>query len=410
MNSPAIRFAGFTEDWEQRKLYEISDKVTEKNVNRAYTETLTNSAEFGIISQRDFFDKNIANNDNIDGYYIVRHNDFVYNPRISTFAPVGPIKRNKLGRSGIMSPLYYVFRTHDIDQTYLEHFFATAGWHKFMAFNGDSGARSDRFSIKNSVFREMPLPYPSIAEQKKIGKQCDTLDRLIALHQCEHDKTVNIKKALLEKMFPKDSEDKPEIRFAGFTGAWEQRKLGKLVVISSASRVHKHEWKTSGVPFFRSSDVVSAFKGVDNEKAFISQNLFEELAKRSGKVQEGDVLITGGGSIGIPYKVPSNAPLYFKDADLLWLKQSGKIDGDFIYTFFTAPIFKAYVQSISHIGTIAHYTIEQVKETPILLPSIVEQAKIGAFFTNLDRLITLHQRELTKLQNIKKALLEKMFV
>jgi type I restriction enzyme S subunit len=126
-NTPQIRFKGFTEAWEQRKLLQISDKVTEKNSSREYSETFTNSAEFGIISQREFFDKDISNEENIDGYYIVKNDDFVYNPRISTFAPVGPIKRNKLGRDGVMSPLYYVFRTHDIDPTYLEHFFHNDG-------------------------------------------------------------------------------------------------------------------------------------------------------------------------------------------------------------------------------------------------------------------------------------------
>jgi type I restriction enzyme S subunit len=99
-NTPQIRFKGFTEAWEQRKLLQISDKVTEKNSSREYSETFTNSAEFGIISQREFFDKDISNEENIDGYYIVKNDDFVYNPRISTFAPVGPIKRNKLGRDG----------------------------------------------------------------------------------------------------------------------------------------------------------------------------------------------------------------------------------------------------------------------------------------------------------------------
>ena len=186
--------------------------------------------------------------------------------------------------------------------------------------------------------------------------------------------------------------NKPVIRFAGFTDDWEQRKLGELTEISSAARVHKDEWTESGVPFYRSSDVVSAFKDTENEKAFISYSLYEELAKKSVKVQEGDVLITGGGSIGIPYKVPNNAPLYFKDADLLWLRKSEKLDGDFLFTYFTAPVFRAYVQSISHIGTIAHYTIEQVKDTPILLPSMVEQHEIGSFFTAISNLITLHQR------------------
>ena len=184
-NIPEIRFSGFTDPWEQRKLLQISDKVTEKNSSREYSETFTNSAEFGIISQREFFDKDISNEENIDGYYIVKNDDFVYNPRISTFAPVGPIKRNKLGRDGVMSPLYYAFRTHDIDPTYLEHFFTTTGWHKFMKLNGDSGARSDRFSIKDSVFREMPLPYPSIDEQEKIGEFFDVITNLITLHQRE---------------------------------------------------------------------------------------------------------------------------------------------------------------------------------------------------------------------------------
>lgn len=119
----------------------------------------------------------------LGGYYIVRSEDFVYNPRISTSAPVGPINRNKLGRIGVMSPLYTVFRPHDIDTKYLEYFFKSKYWHSFMNFNGDSGARSDRFSIKDSVFFEMPIPIPHIDEQKKIGEYLTYLDHLITLHQ-----------------------------------------------------------------------------------------------------------------------------------------------------------------------------------------------------------------------------------
>ena len=172
-----------TSSWEQRKLSEIADKVTEKNSGLQYVETFTNSAEFGIISQRDFFDHDIAKLSSLDGYYIVKNEDFVYNPRISTSAPVGPINRNKLGRTGVMSPLYTVFRPHDVDTTYLEHFFKCAYWHSFMNFNGDSGARSDRFSIKNDVFFQMPIPLPHIDEQRKIGELLTCLDHLITLHQ-----------------------------------------------------------------------------------------------------------------------------------------------------------------------------------------------------------------------------------
>ena len=179
----SMMFTTSTFSWEQRKLSEIADKVTEKNAGLQYVETFTNSAEFGIISQRDFFDHDIAKLGSLDGYYIVKNEDFVYNPRISTSAPVGPINRNKLGRTGVMSPLYTVFRPHDVDTTYLEHFFKCAYWHSFMNFNGDSGARSDRFSIKDDVFFQMPIPLPYIDEQRKIGELLTRLDHLITLHQ-----------------------------------------------------------------------------------------------------------------------------------------------------------------------------------------------------------------------------------
>ena len=198
---PEIRFKGFTDPWEQRKLSDIVEKVTEKNAGWQYIETFTNSAEFGIISQRDFFDHDISKIGSLDGYYVVHNEDFVYNPRISVTAPVGPINRNKLGRTGVMSPLYTVFRPHDIDTTYLEHFFKSEYWHSFMNFNGDSGARSDRFSIKDSVFFEMPIPTPDIEEQKKIGEFLTLLDTLITLHQRKLEKLQNIKKSCLEKMF-----------------------------------------------------------------------------------------------------------------------------------------------------------------------------------------------------------------
>ena len=198
---PKFRFSGFTGDWEQRKLGKVADKVTEKNSGLQYIETLTNSAEFGIISQRDFFDHDISKTSSLGGYYIVRSEDFVYNPRISVTAPVGPINRNKLGRAGAMSPLYTVFRPHDVDTIYLEHFFKSSCWHSFMNFNGDSGARSDRFSIKDNVFFEMPIPTPDIEEQGKIGKYLTHLDHLITLHQRKLEKLKIIKKSFLEKMF-----------------------------------------------------------------------------------------------------------------------------------------------------------------------------------------------------------------
>lgn len=199
---PKIRFKGFDGEWERKKLGEIAFKVKEKNIAYQYAETFTNSAEFGIISQQDFFDKSISNSENIGGYYVVQPDDFVYNPRISSFAPVGPIKRNKLGRTGVMSPLYYVFRLNDeIKPSYLEQYFEGNQWHHFMYLNGDTGARSDRFSIKNDVFAEMPISFPANKnEQTAIGNFFRQLDETIALQSAEVEKLNQLKKGLLAAM------------------------------------------------------------------------------------------------------------------------------------------------------------------------------------------------------------------
>ena len=198
---PEIRFAGFTDAWEQRKLNEIADKVSEKNKNNEFSEPFTNSAEQGIISQKDYFDREIVNDENLNGYYIVRNDDFIYNPRISVTAPVGPINRNRLGRNGVISPLYTVFRTHDIDNLYLEFYFKTTKWHRFMKLNGDSGARFDRFTISSTQFMEMPIPYPTLEEQRKIGAYFESLATLITLHQHKCEQLQNMKKFMLQNMF-----------------------------------------------------------------------------------------------------------------------------------------------------------------------------------------------------------------
>lgn len=198
---PESRFAGFSGAWQWRKLRDIADKVTEKNVDSAVRETFTNSAEFGVISQRKYFDHEITNTDNIGGYFIVRPQNFVYNPRISTSAPVGPINRNRLGRVGVVSPLYTVFRSHDIDTVFLEWYFKSSYWHQFMYYYGNTGARHDRFSINDEVFFEMPIPWPDIEEQRKIGRFLENIDLLIALYRQRLEKLKNIKAACLEGMF-----------------------------------------------------------------------------------------------------------------------------------------------------------------------------------------------------------------
>lgn len=199
---PRVRFKGFEGEWGQVRLKDISTKVVEKNKSNSISITLTNSAEYGIIDQRDFFDHDVSNIDNISGYFVVQPQDFVYNPRISALAPVGPINMNKLGYSGVMSPLYYVFRVFGINRDFLDVFFKTNIWHKYMKDNGNTGARFDRLSISDELFREMPIYCPKdINEQKKIANYFRSIDRQIDLQAQRLKKLKQIKAACLDKMF-----------------------------------------------------------------------------------------------------------------------------------------------------------------------------------------------------------------
>lgn len=201
----------------------------------------------------------------------------------------------------------------------------------------------------------------------------------------------------------------PKLRFKEFINDWKITSLGSEIGISSASRVLKEQWRASGVPFFRTSDVISIFKSEENQKVFISYDLFETLSNKSGRIKKGDLLITGGGSIGIPYLKKDNSPLYFKDADLLWLKSSEKINGEFLYNFFQSQSFKVYLKSISHTGTISHFTIEQAKTTPINLPSKEEQTKIANFLTTVDKKISQLNEQHQLMIQYKKGVMQKIF-
>lgn len=198
---PKIRFKGVEGEWKTCPLYHFAKKRIEKNTKMLYNITLTNSAEFGIIDQRNFFDHEISNSENINGYYVVRDHDFVYNPRISSSAPVGPINQNKLGYTGVMSPLYLVFEINGINRDFLEIFFHTTLWHKYMFDNGNTGARFDRLAISDEDFMKMPIPDIDIEEQQAIASYFTSLDRQISLQSQRLEKLKQIKSACLDKMF-----------------------------------------------------------------------------------------------------------------------------------------------------------------------------------------------------------------
>ncbi|WP_332632556.1 restriction endonuclease subunit S [Halalkalibacter flavus] len=395
-NIPEVRFGGFSGEWEERKLGEISEKVTEKNKNNIYSETFTNSAEFGIITQREFFDKDISNEKNLDGYYVVRPDDFVYNPRISNFAPVGPIKRNKLGRTGVMSPLYYVFRTHNVDKSYLDKYFSGNSWHRFMKLIGDSGARSDRFAIKDSLFREMPIPTPSIEEQIQIGNFFKQLDDTIALHQQELTTLKQTKQGFLQKMFPKEGESVPELRFPGFSREWEQRKLGEVATFINGRAYKQHELLNSG-----KYKVLRVGNFYTNDSWYYTDL---ELGEKY-YAEKGDLLYTWSATFG-PHIWYGDKVIYHYH---IWkIDLSDNLDKQF--TIQLLEYDKAKILSDKNGSTMVHITKKGMEDKKVLLPSIEEQIQIGNFFKQLDGTIALYQRELEALQETRKAFLQKMFV
>ena len=200
---PEYRFFEFVDngEWEIVKLREIAIRVKNKNKFNEQLPVLTNSATEGILNQQDYFDREIVTRDNLSNYFIVKIDDFVYNPRISSLAPVGPISRNKIER-GIMSPLYTIFRFCKGCIDYFDYYFRTNCWHQYLRSIANSGARFDRMNITNEEFMNMPIPFPSVAEQQRIAECLSSIDRVIRLYSEKASQLEQHKKGLMQQLFP----------------------------------------------------------------------------------------------------------------------------------------------------------------------------------------------------------------
>ena len=409
-SSPRIRFGGFSDAWEQRKLIEYLEVSKEKNKDEVYNkdDVLSVSGDYGIVNQIEFQGRSFAGA-SVANYGVVETGDVVYTKSPLKSNPYGIIKTNK-GKTGIVSTLYAVYKplenTHpEFVQIYFEQ---DARMNNYMHPLVNKGAKNDmKVSDENALKGD--VIFPKKEEQIKISEYFSSLDNLITLHQRKYDKLIVMKKSMLEKMFPKNGETVPEVRFAGFTDAWEQRKLGEAgETYTGLSGKSKDDFGHGNGKFVTYMNVFS--NPVSSPK--MTETI--EIDDSQNKVRFGDVLFTTSSEtpdeVGMSSVWLENAENTYLNSFCFGYRPTAEFN----------PYYLAYMLRSSSIRKkiiflaqgISRYNISKNKmmqiEMPI--PSIDEQKQIGEYFRNLDRLITLHRSKLEKLQNLKKSMLQQMFV
>jgi len=412
MGKPKIRFEGYSEDWEQRKLGDITVKIgsgkTPSGGKSAYVET-------GIPLIRS---QNV-NGDKVDFADIVfvdeTTDESMANSRVYTNDVLLNITGASIGRSAV----YKGLESANVNQ-HVCIIRPTEGYQPdFIQLNlsSDNGqkqidasqAGGGREGLNFQEIGKMQFCFPSLNEQKCIGRYFNSLDHFITLHQRKYDETKTLKKYMLQKMFPQNGEKVPEIRFDGFTEDWEQRKLGEVCEIKDSARIPNSEWSESGIPYIRASDVTN--ENTDGV-LFISQERYEFYKNRTGAPTKNDVLFNGGGEIGKSLLITDEKPIYVQGGAVLYARtsKSRELVGQYLKTYFETTNAKSYIDAASAGGTMRHFTLKPSQKMRILMPSVEEQEKIGGYFVNLDRLITLHQRKCDELRSVKKFMLQNMFI
>ena len=234
-------------------------------------------------------------------------------------------------------------------------------------------------SVDMKKFAKFQFPRLPIEIQREIVRVLDDYTENIV--ELQNQLTAEITARKMQYSYYRDN-------LLSFNMPVSKKKIGEITRVFSAARVHKNEWTQEGVPFYRSSDVISKFNGVENSrgKAYISFDLYKRLSAKSGKIMKDDILITGGGTIGIPYVVPSDEPIYVKDADLLCIQKSKEFNSRFLYHYFLSTEFRKYLENITHNATIAHYTISQIENTPVPLPPLDVQNRIVNVLDNFEKI------------------------
>ena len=413
-DAPAIRFKGFSDAWEQRKFSELV-QIERGGSPRPIDDFITdapnglNWIKIGDAPTQGNYITKTAEKIRPEGLSKTREvhpGDLILSNSMSFGKPF------IMGIDGCIHDGWLLIRnTYGVfDLTFLCHLLGTP---QMLSQYRSLAAGSTVNNLNKELVGNTVVTIPSITEQRVLGDYLEQLDNLITLHQRKFEKLTNVKKSMLEKMFPQNGSSYPEIRFKGFTDPWEQRKLSELT--SMHARIGWQNLRTSE---FLDSGNYMLITGTDfNDGAinfstchYVERERYEQ--DRNIQIHNGSILITKDGTLGkVAYVQGLSMPATLNAGVFnVQIKDANNVDEKYLFQYLKAPFLMDYVDKKATGGTIKHLNQSILVDFPVILPQRSEQTLIGAFFQQLDNLITLHQRELEKLQNIKKSMLEKMFV
>ena len=395
---PKLRFPGFDEPWKETTLSALFSKSTQKNADGHITNVICNSAKLGLIPQREYFDKDIANSDNTSGYYIIRQNDFVYNPRKSYDAPYGPIRSYKYAEDGIVSPLYLCFHAkRKINPMYYEWYFRSSAWHRYIYMSGDSGARHDRVSIKDDTFFAMPINLPSEREQSKIASFLQSLDERIAAQEKLVASLKKYKRGVMQSIFRHSSHKD-----------WAIVKLGEI--FKKVSRRNSNG-------DIKNVITNSAEYGLIPQRDFFDKDIaVDGNTSNYYVIEEGDFVYNPRKSNAAPYG-PFNrynlkekgiiSPLY----TCLVLQED--INPAYLAWYFKSDAWYRYIYDNGSQG-VRHDRVSMTDDLlmgiPVYLPASSKQSQIAEILNAIENRLSAAQDEYNTLIKLRDGFTQQLFI
>lgn len=399
MAKPKLRFPEFADEWKEKKAEELFENITIKGQENKPILAVTQDR--GVLLREEcgidikFDEKSLSN------YKLVVPGNFI----ISLRSFQGGLELSNL--EGIVSPAYTILNNiMPVDKDFYKLYFKSYAFIKKLNIAVE-GIRDGK-QISYTSFKTIKLPTTIITEQQKIADFLSKMDEKISNQEAVVSDYEELKKSLMQKIFSQ------EIRFKADDGSeypeWEEKLIGDLMEVTSVKRVHESDWVSSGIPFYRAREIVALHNGECITPLYISHELFEENSRLSGKIKAGDLLVTGVGTIGIQYLVKASDEFYFKDGNIIWLKNENRIHGKYFYYCYDSTFVKNQIKSMAGIGTVGTYTIDSAKKTRIFVPCLKEQQKIADCLSAMDRKIEAEKKILEDWKELKKALLQQMFV